>query len=64
MLPPMTSLLDWLRALFAAPQTPTRRPLPIGRFGFGVCPGCRGLRSVVSARCDGCGSAVPVTEDA
>ena len=64
MLPPMISLLDWLRPLFAAPKTPTRRPLPVGRFSLGVCPGCRGLRRVISVRCDGCGSAAPVTEDA
>jgi hypothetical protein len=60
----MNALLDWLRPLFAAPETPPRRPLTVGRFSLGVCPGCRGLRSVTSVRCDGCGSAAPVTEDA
>lgn len=64
MLPAMTSLPDWLRLLFAAPETSPRHPLQIGRFSLGVCPGCRGLRSVVSERCDACGTAIPVTEDA
>jgi len=64
MLPGMTSPLDWLRRFLAVPETPPRRPLQVGQYGLGVCPRCRGLRSVASERCSFCGSVAPVTEDA
>ena len=60
MLACMAALLEWLKPLFAAPETPGRQPLQVSRFGLGVCPGCRGLR----LRCEGCGSTALVTEDA
>ncbi|MFO1084918.1 MAG: hypothetical protein U1E21_10160 [Reyranellaceae bacterium] len=60
----MHALIEWLKPLFAAPEAPVRQPLKIAQFGLGVCPGCRGLRGVASPRCEACGNAAPVTEDA
>jgi hypothetical protein len=54
----------WLNDLFAEPTTPNDRPLrDLSRFDIGVCPGCRGLRTVASPRCDNCGSTRPVAAD-
>jgi len=54
----------WLQSLFAEPAAPNDRPLrDLSRFDMGVCPGCRGLRTVASPRCDHCGSTRPVTAD-
>lgn len=64
MLASMANPLEWLKPLFAVPETPRRQPLQVSRFGLGVCPGCRGLRGVASLACEACGSAAPVTEDA
>jgi hypothetical protein len=53
-------VLRWLDDLL----TPPARPLGIAAFTIGVCPGCRRLRHVGSARCESCGSTRPVAEDA
>lgn len=52
--------LRWLDGLL----TPPARPLGIGAFTIGVCPGCRRLRQVSSLRCETCGSTRAVPEDA
>jgi hypothetical protein len=55
----------WFQGWFDAPTTATDRPLrDLSRFDMGVCPGCRSLRTVASARCSHCGSTKPVTADA
>jgi hypothetical protein len=56
--------MNWLRQLFALPAGAKDRPLQISKFGLGVCPGCRGLRSAASLRCSICDSTAAVTEDA
>lgn len=57
--------LRWLKELFADGTPLGRRSLgEIGRFALGVCPGCRGLRAVASARCTLCRSDKRVIEDA
>jgi hypothetical protein len=57
--------LDALRPMFSDAASGNDRPLrQIMKFGIGVCPGCRRLRGVASPRCQACGSAAAVTEDA
>jgi hypothetical protein len=60
-------LLSWrlaISALFEADTPSTRPRRDLGRFDLGVCPGCRGLRTVASPQCTACGSAARVTADA
>jgi hypothetical protein len=56
--------LSWISALFEAESPSTATPRDFSKFDLGVCPGCRGLRTVKSAQCTACGSRAPVSADA
>jgi len=57
-------LWAWIGALFEVESPATRPPHDFSKFDLGVCPGCRGLRAVMSPRCVHCDSAAPVAADA